>query len=413
MAALRYDKQFSIVFRSFMNFDIQTLIVAAIGAVAGMFAKPIAEKLVDRFFSRKPVFAASPHVIRHGWSIQIAPVNSPARRKRPLNLSFRGAIILNAGRLSRKNNTLQWNINFGEIEAIRDELIQNSFADFQLFFDSNHMSETIRVAYKPTQAADSELRSSVFVETPKSLVQSISSQRTIFIRESELRINDAFPTTTRFVSWTSVFDGKEICISDLEEIEILGEESALLTDPRYAWVLKFNNCHGLTIRNLTIGHTTAGYCLGGVLKFENCSRIKIDSCDLYGSGTYGFEFINCTDVDVDRTTVRDCSYGILKMTNCRNITFTDCHFANNREFDLCEFSGFIEDVMFRKSLFEKNFTNRSFFSFREITEESSHIFVWDCSFRNNTFSRLHDKSDVLSESDNRYLNNNQTYIEGQ
>lgn len=42
-----------------MAIDLQTLIVAAVSAGIGMFAKPIAERLVERFFSRKPVFAIS------------------------------------------------------------------------------------------------------------------------------------------------------------------------------------------------------------------------------------------------------------------------------------------------------------------------------------------------------------------
>jgi len=156
---------------------------------------------------------------------------------------------------------------------------------------------------------------------------------------------------------------------------------------------------------LAIGHLTSGYCEGGVIKFVNCSGVKITGCDLYGSGTYGFEFDGCSDIDVDKTTVRDCSYGILRISNSSSVTFTDCKFANNREFDLCTFAGKIEQVMFRKCAFERNFSRDDFFHLGSVTQMGSGVFVWDCAFTDNDCARLQDESGFFSESRNRYIGN--------
>lgn len=159
-----------------------------------MFAKPIAEKLVDRLFNRKPVFAISPHVLRNDWFIEVEPVNSSARRKKPLNLSFRGAITICAGILERKNDELRWKIDISNVESVRDELLKNTFADFQLFFDPDHMSETVRITHKPKPVLAPQTieaaRSSISVNTVKSLIQGTSSRRTIFVRDAELVISD-------------------------------------------------------------------------------------------------------------------------------------------------------------------------------------------------------------------------------
>jgi Right handed beta helix region len=389
-----------------MTFDLQTIIIAAVSAGIGMFAKPVAERLVDRFFNRKPVFAISPHVLRDDWLVQIHPVNSPARHKRPLNLSFRGAITIGAGSLKEKGGTLQWQVDLSNLESVRDELLTNTFADFQLFFDPNHMSEMMRITYKQTLASQTtEPHSSISVNTIKSFIQGVSSRRTIFVRDTELLMSDGFPTSTGNVSWNSVFDGKEISISNLEDFEILGENAALLAQPQYAWVLSFVNCRNVTLSDLTIGHLTSGYCQGGVIKFENCSGVKIRNCDLYGSGTYGFEFVGCSDVDIDTTTIRDCSYGILKISNCNSITFTDCNFASNREFDLCVFTGSIEQIMFRKCVFERNFSRDVFFHLRGVTQMGSGLYVWDCSFIDNDCQKLEDETAFFSESGNKFSGN--------
>jgi hypothetical protein len=387
-----------------MPIDLQTILVGAIGAGAGMIAKPVAERLVDRIFNRKPVFAISPHVLRNDWIIKVEPVNSSARRKKPLNLSFKSGISLGVGILNKEQ--LSWTIDLSKLDLIRDELTTNTFAELQLFFNPSQMSEPIRITYKPGAAPQTITSpSTVSVSSIKSFIQAISSRRKISLINTEIQITDGFPVGSDNVGWTSVFDGKEINISNVSDFEIIGESAALLAQPRYAWVLSFSNCRDLTFNNLTMGHLTAGYCQGGVIRFQNCSGVAIRGCDLYGSGTYGFEFLDCTDINIENTTVRDCSYGILKIANSSSVTFTDCYFGNNREFDLCIFEGRIEQVMLRKCTFERNFSNDSLFSLEGITGMGSNVYVWDCSFLDNHCKQFEDKSGFFSESRNRFVGN--------
>lgn len=390
-----------------MPVDIVTISVGAVGAALGMIARPFFEKIVQNFLNRKPVFAVSPHVLRGSSIIALEPVNSAARRAKPLNLSFRGAIKIAAGELHNENKEiLTWTIDLSQMEPLYDELIANSFAEFSLFFDSDHLSEPVRITYKEGPAPSSiEPISQVSVQSIRSFIQSIGSRRIVTANKTELIVCDGFPLTTNFVHWESIFDGKEMHISNVADLEISGDQAAILTNPQYAWVLTFTNCTNLVLDGLTVGHTTSGYCLGGVIKLVNCSGVKIRDCDLYGSGTYGFELENCSDVDVDRTTVRDCSYGILQLKDCSSITFSDCKFADNREFDLCTFRGGMEEVMFRRCSFERNFSQDALFCLKGITRPGSGVFVWDCLFKDNQASMYRDEGSFLSESRNRHVGN--------
>ncbi|WP_316163387.1 right-handed parallel beta-helix repeat-containing protein [Bradyrhizobium sp. SZCCHNRI20481] len=388
-----------------MQVDLNTAIVAVITALATWVLKPIAERYIEAFFKRKPVFAIHPYVLRDNWLVQIQPVNGPARRKKPLHLSFQGTLTMGVGVMSNESDTLGWTLDISSIEVLRDELRKATFVDVQLFFDASQMSEPVRLTYKPVNPVRSAQQSPpISIETVRALIQSVSSHRIVHVSSVEILLNDGFPLATENVRWNSVFDGKELVIAGVEHFEIEGDDAALLVEPQYSWVITFENCRNIAITDLTLGHVSAGYCQGGVLRFVNCNGVKVRNCDLYGSGTYGFEFENCADVDVDNTTVRDCSYGILKISNSQNITFTGCVFADNREFDLCSFFGEVEQIMFRKCSFERNQSGYSMFRMDGITGGGG-VYVWGCKFSYNVCRRLNDGGWFLSENNNEYVGN--------
>ena len=165
---------------------------------------------------------------------------------------------MDVGVLDYKVDRLGWKLDVSTIEVLRDELLKTTFADFQLFFNSNHMSEPMRLTHKQgKEIGASEQPSSISVETIKSFIQGVSSRRTIFVRGAELLVNDGFPHTTANVKWNSVFDGKELVICEVERFEILGEAAAFLAEPQYSWVLTFENCKDIAISDLTVGHISA------------------------------------------------------------------------------------------------------------------------------------------------------------
>jgi polygalacturonase len=93
--------------------------------------------------------------------------------------------------------------------------------------------------------------------------------------------------------------------SNLNNVEFRAEKARLLTKPRYAWVINFVDGEKIAIENVVLGHTEEGYCRGGVLRFENCKDVLVADTDLFGSGTYGLELVNCINVHFDNCTIRN------------------------------------------------------------------------------------------------------------
>ena len=76
---------------------------------------------------------------------------------------------------------------------------------------------------------------------------------------------------------------------------------------------------------VTVGHSEGeGFCTGSVLKFDACTNAVIQSCDLYGCGTYGLELEKSYGIHALDTIIRDCSYGALYANGCTDILLDDC-----------------------------------------------------------------------------------------
>ena len=118
-----------------------------------------------------------------------------------------------------------------------------------------------------------------------------------------------------YVRLRECFDGTEIVIRGVDDLILRGgtglaADTELVTEPRYATVFNFEDCSGLTLSGLTLGHTEQGACEGSVLRFSGCRDVKLDRMDLYGCGVYGIEALDGTgDLTVLDSVLRDCDYG--------------------------------------------------------------------------------------------------------
>ncbi len=133
-----------------------------------------------------------------------------------------------------------------------------------------------------------------------------------------------------YYHWEGGYDGYELVITDVENLSIVGGDPmavTISTEPRYANVLRFDNVDGVEISSLVIGHTREqGYCSGGVLYFENCRNVKIESSRLYGCGTLGISLYTCQNVHVDGSDIYECSYGCIDVYNSENVLFENSKF---------------------------------------------------------------------------------------
>ena len=135
-------------------------------------------------------------------------------------------------------------------------------------------------------------------------------------------------THSSFYSWNGVYDGFELVLHGVENLTLRGAgmgETVLSAAPRYANVLRFTGCAGVTVEDLTAGHTTEpGWCQGGVLYFEGGSGIEVMRCGLYGCGTIGVQARDCTGLAVKDSDIYECSYGALNVHSCRDVALTGC-----------------------------------------------------------------------------------------
>jgi hypothetical protein len=195
------------------------------------------------------------------------------------------------------------------------------------------------------------------------------------------------PPGTAYVRWTNPYDGWEMEIHDVTNLQLLGigaEKPRIVTSPRYAWVLRFVDSSGITIENLSLGHTEAGFCLGGVLSFERTEDVTVRDADLFGSGTYGVGLTEAKRAVFERTTIRDCTYGIAQIQGSEDVEFRDSTFRENQEFDLLEVRS-SRGVRFTGCTFKRNRAGEDYSLF--LLEGRSRVEVRECTFRDNAAGR--------------------------
>lgn len=132
---------------------------------------------------------------------------------------------------------------------------------------------------------------------------------------------------SNYYYWLNDFDGPGLVITGVENLSIISESNATIAAiPRYANVLGFKECRGVTLSGFTAGHTEEpGSCSGGVLYFDACGDISITDCRLYGCGTVGIQANDSHDLDVRDTEIYDCSSCAVNLIDCTGAVFTNCN----------------------------------------------------------------------------------------
>ena len=202
------------------------------------------------------------------------------------------------------------------------------------------------------------------VRTAEEFIQAIGSNRVLVLSEEAYLLTPLFLESAYFIEMTdrskNVFyvpetDGPEIHIKGVRNLTIEAEDGlvSVLTEPRYANVLSFEDCTNLTIKGVTFGHTDEGTCSQGVLGFYDCENVVLEHVDLFGCGTEGIIAENCRKMQFKGTKVRDCSYYIMHLSACDDVKFTDCQFFRNREYDLVTVNDCM-NVQFNNCIFANN-----------------------------------------------------------
>ena len=182
----------------------------------------------------------------------------------------------------------------------------------------------------PAEPAPSAERRVVEAATVEDFLKAIAPNTTIRLTGRSYDLSRALGYgnfSGDWYDWEDLYDGWELVISNVENLRIEAARpgAEIVTEPRYAVVLRFENCEGVDIAGLTVGHTEGtGYCSGSVLYFKSCTDVEVEDCELYGCGTYGLELDRSRDVSCRRSIIRDCSYGAVYASASSAVVLDDC-----------------------------------------------------------------------------------------
>ena len=172
----------------------------------------------------------------------------------------------------------------------------------------------------------------IHVSTVDELLASIAPGAKIYLEDGVYALAEATGFGSyagEYYYWMPCYDGPGLVISGADDLTITagGPHRVTITAmPRYADVLTFENCSGLTIQNITAGHTQEpGSCTGGVLCFRDSASSSVQDCSLYGCGTIGVTAYSSRDLAVRYTEIHDCSDGAFFFLECDGVTIERCN----------------------------------------------------------------------------------------
>jgi len=169
----------------------------------------------------------------------------------------------------------------------------------------------------------------VHVSNMEQMIENIAPDTQILLAPGRYNLSDTltalyaregghFNESREFVRIDEEYDGLELVITGVSGLSIASEsgsaaDTEIVTDPRYADVLLFENCSDIGLMDLTMGHSDTGDCAGNVLSFSQCSDIVLSGLDLYGCGVYGIGTGECAFLTCFDSTIRDCENGALAL----------------------------------------------------------------------------------------------------
>ena len=210
--------------------------------------------------------------------------------------------------------------------------MQQSASDFQ-GFEAQIMPEVKELT--PEEAAGLDLPASaegvrtVKVSTIDEFLAALAPDTVVYMEKGTYNLSSAAGYGTilnQYISWENPYDGPGLILNGVNGLQIIGagkDETFLVTEPRYADVLTFDNCSGIVLNGLTAGHTQEpGECLGGVLMFRGGSGISVAQCGLFGCGVRGVTAWETRQMSVEDCEIYSCSLGAVQLESCSDCTFT-------------------------------------------------------------------------------------------
>ena len=187
----------------------------------------------------------------------------------------------------------------------------------------------------PEEAAENS--HTVSVSTVDELLAAIAPDTEIILAPGTYDLSTASDygkTVNGLYTWEEVYDGYELVLQNISGLKISGEGAVIAAIPRYANVIRCVGCEFVSFEGFTAGHSVEhGFCVGGVIRLENCRYISLDKCRLYGCGVIGLWAEGCEDLYAYDTDIYDCSYEGVDLNTCRNVELNGCRFYDYQDAD--------------------------------------------------------------------------------
>ncbi|MCI4670646.1 MAG: right-handed parallel beta-helix repeat-containing protein [Bacteroidia bacterium] len=246
----------------------------------------------------------------------------------------------------------------------------------------------------------------VTVSSVEDLIEAIKSNTQITLLPGRYNLSEyEGKIRTKNISWSEVFDGMEMVVTDVENLEIKGMAGAeIVVNPRYAWVMKFRRGKNIKLSNLTMGHTEKGSCVGGVVSFYTGKDIKIENSILYGSGTEGVKLSNVSKFTFTNSVIKECTYDLMSLSNSNEVLFENSAFLNTGEFDMVIIEG-TGKIVFKNCMFRDNVNGSYYPHLFSFSEGDASVKLQNCQFINNQISKFSNIEGRIELVDNVFKNN--------
>lgn len=231
-----------------------------------------------------------------------------------------------------------------------------------------------------------------YVNNFESFVNSIGSNRDIIFTSNEIlippqRIQKQYREEYYWVT-------ESFTIKDITNMRLIGND-----DNNYVHIystelelptIKFENCKSITLKKLRMGHNPPGdgFCShdGVVLYYNKSDYMNVDSCSLYGCGTFGLKIVNSKYCKTKNTQIYDCTFGIVKIEESEDIEFRNNKmYGNTSIFPLFNFSE-SDNILFKNC---EIYNNRNQESNTFVCVKDSKSIIYDkCSIKNNNIEKF-------------------------
>ena len=203
--------------------------------------------------------------------------------------------------------------------------------------EGNSITDDTMNGIIPAETVPDGPKTSVTVTNADEFLAAIGPNTEIVIDEETIDFSTAKDYgggPKKYYRWEDIYDGPALVIAGADNLTIRSKDGktknhTISAVPRYANVLTFLNCDNLVLSGFTAGHTQEpGACVGGVLRFQNCTMISVDNCGLFGCGTLGVDAEACTSITLRSSEIYECSNGGVQMLDTTGITIEKCTFRD-------------------------------------------------------------------------------------